>query len=965
MSTKTLRKRIALVAVSALGLGLMSVVPAQASNSYTSNITLSTTSMTVISSATGTNANSGKFYVDLTSTDTTTALSIAAGLRSDESITVSVIAVPTENQGTVAASDALTDVYVTALTKASTKGASFTDLVDGVADSSSLSVPQGQLAYTAFDSGNGSYSSTTDGTLNDEDNRYWFGVYSNGTNALNEGFYTIRVRLYTAIGGTVDKTIQVKFVTDKADSGAALTVAKSGVITSGSAFAWTANTSMSATLTNGVAGGRLIQGGAITAGPATFDPALTARVVDADGVLGESFTIDDSGTTGEDYVASTTAGAAVGTPTITRAIAETLTHEGNGTYGIFRTGTGSTAASLTNVIRVSMTGTNATADLAVTFVLANTVARTAALVTMTAAGISAANKLERAVSSTGTISYTVPSGTKTLTVDIATNGASTSESGKAYTSTITWGGNYATSNVTPATTTALTSYVGADGVVSRTLTNSSPVAGATASIALTGFSAGGAVTVSITWADPAPTTVTVLDPAPGIYAKLKAATVFTFGVYDQFGNAMAGQVVQPTVSGTTGNNPLGTTTQATVTTGATGTGTFTLTDALAADAGIDTVTFTTITGGVSSSAYTLTYKTTLPAVGIMNEFYSQTFIANTVATVNIAVPATGIATAAPVTLVAVRDLSNSLSANDNSATDDMMAVRVRGLTTAGAPATGAPVTLTAGTGAHIVGANGLPTSTRTVAIDANGDAYFSILATATGRVTWTVTSGTMTDTIALSVATAAYGTGRTVAISGATTGTANGAGIPMTVTVKDRYGNSVTGVTLAVTATGVGAFMGGATSQSYTTDSTGTFTFLATSYSNAGGAATFTARATNATDALSPAGYVGTSAVDSTLAAGVATASATVTFADGVNAAEANAQAATDAAAEATDAANAATDAANAAAEAADAATAAAQDAADAVAALSAQVATLISGLKSQLTALTNLVIKIQKKVKA
>jgi hypothetical protein len=78
-----------------------------------------------------------------------------------------------------------------------------------------------------------------------------------------------------------------------------------------------------------------------------------------------------------------------------------------------------------------------------------------------------------------------------------------------------------------------------------------------------------------------------------------------------------------------------------------------------------------------------------------------------------------------------------------------------------------------------------------------------------------------------------------------------------------------------------------------------------------------------------------------------------------------NSQAALDAAAEATDAANAATDAANAAAEAADAATAAAQDAADAVAALSAQVSTMMSSLKAQLTALTNLVIKIQKKVKA
>jgi len=72
-----------------------------------------------------------------------------------------------------------------------------------------------------------------------------------------------------------------------------------------------------------------------------------------------------------------------------------------------------------------------------------------------------------------------------------------------------------------------------------------------------------------------------------------------------------------------------------------------------------------------------------------------------------------------------------------------------------------------------------------------------------------------------------------------------------------------------------------------------------------------------------------------------------------------------DAAQEALDAANAATDAANAAAEAADAATAAAQDAADAVAALATQVATYISNLRKQITALTNLVVKIQKKVKA
>jgi len=103
-----------------------------------------------------------------------------------------------------------------------------------------------------------------------------------------------------------------------------------------------------------------------------------------------------------------------------------------------------------------------------------------------------------------------------------------------------------------------------------------------------------------------------------------------------------------------------------------------------------------------------------------------------------------------------------------------------------------------------------------------------------------------------------------------------------------------------------------------------------------------------------------------TLATGTATGAViTATATVGDDAGTAASAAAADAAAEATDAANAATDAANAAAEAADAATAAAQDAADAVAALSTQVATYISNLRKQITALTNLVIKIQKKVNA
>ena len=106
-----------------------------------------------------------------------------------------------------------------------------------------------------------------------------------------------------------------------------------------------------------------------------------------------------------------------------------------------------------------------------------------------------------------------------------------------------------------------------------------------------------------------------------------------------------------------------------------------------------------------------------------------------------------------------------------------------------------------------------------------------------------------------------------------------------------------------------------------------------------------------------------TATITGKVAAANATISATATVGD--DAATTAAAAAGDAAAEATDAANAATDAANAAAEAADAATAAAQDAADAVAALSASVSAMVSDLKKQITSLTNLVIKIQRKVRA
>jgi hypothetical protein len=179
----------------------------------------------------------------------------------------------------------------------------------------------------------------------------------------------------------------------------------------------------------------------------------------------------------------------------------------------------------------------------------------------------------------------------------------------------------------------------------------------------------------------------------------------------------------------------------------------------------------------------------------------------------------------------------------------------------------------------------------------------------------------------------------------------------LTLTLLDANGNAVAGsdednsTYAAVWATG------GITSDYafYTGSDTLTATFA--NIDEATGLQTWTLYMPLQTAELTVTGTTGTKFAVANQAVKV-TAKASVGNSSGVDAA-------LDAANEATDAANAATDAALAAADAADAATAAAQDASDAVAALSASVSKLISSLRAQITSLTNLVIKIQKKVKA
>jgi hypothetical protein len=272
-------------------------------------------------------------------------------------------------------------------------------------------------------------------------------------------------------------------------------------------------------------------------------------------------------------------------------------------------------------------------------------------------------------------------------------------------------------------------------------------------------------------------------------------------------------------------------------------------------------------------------------------------------------------------------------------------------------------------GAAVFFASGTSTvfaSSSSVTADSAGVALFAPLGLVAGTSTVTAQNVAAGSTATVSAAAVSLRAGSNVASSVTMTldkaTYSQGEAAVLTVTIKDAAGSLVadgTHAAFSVAPTSTRAVTGNLPTTSIVTtgSANGTFTYK------------FNVPTTSGAFTISGLGGSDLAAAQADLAVSV-TATVSQTAAEIANA-DAIAAAA-DAAAEATDAANAATDAANAAAEAADAATAAAQDAADAVATLGTQVAELVAGLKAQIaaqkaaiTALTNLVIKIQKKLKA
>jgi hypothetical protein len=956
MSTKITLKRVALVAVSALGFGMLTVAPSFAA---TPSLSLAYSSVTVVGSpeATGTQGI-GTFKFGISD-----AADGARALASTEQVVVSVVSAPA----------AFTD----------TSGATVTPTI---ADLSVLEVKSRILAtIDTANAQNATFANTnnnctdTDGptVLGSEIGQYCFSVTpaitaANLTRAYGYGEYTLRVRLQSTSGVVYsDTTAKIRFVRTASESNAVISgVAQVGSLAIGDTLTATANKHFTATLRD-ANGGRIQNGDTATAGARI--PLLTSTIFN---------TLDEGSSTSLTSYDSYTSGQAW----LTDYGSESSFNSLNGVYLLVPQVPGSGLASglsTTTAPTLTVRYGNATAVTAsVTMLVAGSTHPSNSTRTVTAADAYTTNE---SVTAAGDWTYKVPLTTTSAKIEwTLRNSAGTVLANEPVSVTTTWTGHNAGA-VSPLSgaSNAQTLKSDALGKLSLTLTQSNPLNGSKAVVSVTGQASGAGAFGSTTfdWGVSAVTTL-VTSPNADFQATAAASTSVTVTALDQFRKPMSGVVIQPGISGSTSANYTATA-KATLTTGADGSATYTVTGGAAAKT--DTFTFTAAAGTVSAASVKATYIAALPVIATLTGTYSTSQSeATTTATVTSGVysglfSTTAISSTDPIAVDITKNYGNTWTLS-TSTSDTGYKFRVLAKDSAGAIVAGMPVTVTGSDNAWFTdsctGASALLVQSKTCYTNSAGYVHVSVIAVGAGTPTVTFTAGSVTASQAIATKVAAN-SARTIALTGDATGTAYKRG-GMTVKVTDRFGNAVSDISVLVTTSGVGSLSGGAKTGTYTTDVNGQFSIVLES--NDAGTTTVTARQTTANDSESSAGFQGVNFIGSVFGAeGVRTISANLIWAAGIdpavaaaNAATAAAEAATDAAAEAIDAANAATDAANLSAEAADAATVAAEearDAADAATAaveeLATQVATLMAALKAQITTLANTVAKIAKKVKA
>ncbi len=902
MSTKTLRKRIALVAVAALGFGMVSTVAAQAAT--ISSLTVGTIPtarvgesvtipITINLSGAGTAGDTTVVAAKIASAPSTAAGQTATSVLGNTP--ANTTAAPVMYLGT-AATGAVPSSLANSATKSSLDLADNAGVVgsflSGTTTAGDIAASgTGHVAAAALTVVHTTASTVTAYLTVKPDVAGTYSVLvsaTNGDGATRPSYsYEAGVGLSTLVtfttGGapTTVTLTNISGTTNTAGTyGALVRVNLNGQLTGDEAVAVTTSSGNIAAAT--------VSGGAFTSVAPTA--STTARLTKASFVNGVAFVNVDLAAATTATVTATGTGtlaAITGTVSVASAAATAdlaaVKFAGRGGTAVTTGWSLSTATAAGTTVNIKSTATSSTIELTHADVADATTAYGYLVVTDKGGAITGApgigNTLvfDKSFTNTGTTATTETYSTVSLSHTALGTGAVSSGYG----------------------------YTFADGFGTAVTTWS--VSGATSS------SASGSVTVT-------PSNARVA--AAGSIA-IKAL------VKDQFALAMASESVTTTVAGRNGTR-----TTEVQTTDSTGYVTSTITDAGTAGS-TDVVTFTASTGSKTGTADLTWGAYTVGTVTVTGgKTASDTYAGQNLSSISTAVAGPN---GAYVSITAtVKDASGNLLA-------------------------GVPVTFAVSKGLIVKSTS---VDYTTVYTGALGTAVTRVIDWTEGTQTITATAGGVSGTDYLTWDANVAASARSIA------GVADGNKV--TATVKDRFGNTVYGVTVNA-KTSAGYFGTGTNSTTGVTGYDGTVSFFV---NGATGTSSVTLSLNKDTypESIDIAGQVGATAVTAAVAGtttgtGASLAAAgvnsVVVSVDAVDAAAANAQAATDAAAEATDAANAATDAANAAAEAADAATAAAQDAADAVAALSTQVSEMVNALKKQITALTNLVIKIQKKVKA
>jgi hypothetical protein len=1026
MSTKTTFKRVALVTVAALGFGMVSVAPSQATTPATSTVSAASTTLTTTA---GTAVSTVINLISAAAADTGTLV-----------ITPTSVSRPAGATMAVDANDTLaTGEFGLNLTGAATPYSAVDAVSGGVITLTDPATAGVQLTATTTATALGTFSvlPTTPG-------RYVFRVSVASTAASTVDITVIA--LPAQASGTTSLTASVSPSVSVAATDTVITVARNagGVEADGAILGIVTSTSDATDLPVGTVLGRVsssttdLEDNVATAVASTvnrtftFDNDLSTKALAVasttlSGTYGFTFWVDansnglfDSGevstTASYTIVAALSADTGISvsidnatransdnvrefavTATIADGAAATITESGTANLtnivagsSLARVGT-STQYRGTFAVDASPAAGSDFVDVTLT-VTSGSFSNTATLRVVTLGNLSTVAGIPAAAITDAVGIGTVTDGVKqTLTGTTDVNITATVDRATALTHTYTFNaatgeeGEYLRVAVAPAGTTASTVVapafalvaIGADLQARYSVVATAPAAANSYTMTVTGGDAADVLsTITFATATPAWT----VSPSANIRAKFGDTSTVTGSLADQFGRIIADKPVNVVVTGRQAGTYTGTTNAA---------GQFaftwkdvnpattvTLTDVLTFNYPYLASATATTTTNAASSSRTVTYSATGIAVGSVSVAApSATNTRPIDMDAQIGAPAAG----SVVTYIAsVRDA-------------------------AGLPVVaGALVTFTGG-------ADDLFVSGSTGVTDEFGQASVSVYRTKVGAPTITATAGGVTSAAAPAVrwtndvanntpssapnASSAFRQARYIALAADIASAVSTGVIRFTATVTDRFGNAVAGSQVTFSETGAGRFFNPPTSNQVTTNAAGQASIDLNSQAGETGAVSVTATITDATalQLLDTAGFMTNVVADATpnytgvvtAVAGVtaavrsATATATITKDTSTSTADAllalaqalgtrdQASAALDSAAEATDAANAATDAANAAAEAADAATAAAQDAADAVAALSTQVSEMVNALKKQITSLTNLVIKIQRKVRA